>query len=844
MRWLKRILLGLIGLVALAAGVAGIYVWRSVPANTAQHALSPAAGKIGDTAISIDGDGIPAIEAKSERDLSFAVGFMHARDRLWQLEMHRRIGRGELAEILGPKALDTDRFLRTLGVHRAARAQLERLPAETRDLLQAYADGVNSYVREAMAVRPPEFVILGVQPGTWEPADTLAWAIMMAYDLGGNWSNELLRLQMAAKMPVSRIDELLPAQPGDKLPPHADYVAMYKALGIIRNGLATNEFPSPPVGEGPGERGTVALATQSSPSPQPSPTRGEGDVWQFLSAGIEGIGSNNWVVNGSRTTSGKPLLANDPHLSLAAPAIWYFTRQRAPGIEVSGATLPGAPSVILGRTKGVAWGFTNTGPDVQDLYIEEINERGEARTPDGWQKLATRSETFKVKGEADAQITVRESRHGPIISDVNAPLAAAIDSKKFAVALRWTALDADNLSVLAAPAMNKAQTVAELKEALRHHVAPQQNVVMADTQGNTAFIAAGRVPVRKPENDINGIAPVPGWDAKYDWSGYLPYEKLPQQSVDSFLATANQRIHGDNYPHYLSGEWAHAGRKQRIEELLAARPKHDAQSLREIQHDLKHTHDMPLLKWLPKITSKHPLAADALRALKHFEKEPLTSSQYDPAVATLVYWSWARETTRRAFADDMGKTLFNAIFGRRDFRTALNGVLARNDAYWCDDSTTPAKESCDDVVAAAFDAALDALQATHGKDVNTWRWDTTHFARSEHRPFSNVPVLKELFEIRTPTSGDTYSVMVGKVRGRDPDPFANEFAASLRAVYDLSVADANAATIIYSTGQSGNPFSPHYRDLARRWGSGGAGAYIDLGHPQVAGQISLRGSAP
>ncbi|HQD65242.1 MAG TPA: penicillin acylase family protein, partial [Casimicrobium huifangae] len=181
MRWLKRILLGLIGLVALAAGVAGIYVWRSVPANTAQHALSPAAGKIGDTAISIDGDGIPAIEAKSERDLSFAVGFMHARDRLWQLEMHRRIGRGELAEILGPKALDTDRFLRTLGVHRAARAQLERLPAETRDLLQAYADGVNSYVREAMTVRPPEFVILGVQPGTWEPADTLAWAIMMAY---------------------------------------------------------------------------------------------------------------------------------------------------------------------------------------------------------------------------------------------------------------------------------------------------------------------------------------------------------------------------------------------------------------------------------------------------------------------------------------------------------------------------------------------------------------------------------------------------------------------------------------------------------------------------------------
>ncbi|MBL8311238.1 MAG: penicillin acylase family protein [Burkholderiales bacterium] len=812
MRWLKRTLLGLIVTVALIASSVGVYAWRSVPADEAQYALSSAAGKIGDTTIHIDSDGIPSIDAKSERDLAFAVGFMHARDRLWQLEMHRRIGRGELAEILGPKALETDRFLRTLGVHRAARAQLANLPAEARDLLQAYADGVNGYVREAMIVRPPEFVILGVQPGTWEPADTVAWAIMMAYDLGGNWSNELLRLQLAARMPVARIDELLPAQPGDTLPQHADYAARYKALGVL---------PSP-VARMDRNESSVANATH------------------WLSAGIEGIGSNNWVVNGSRTTTGKPLLANDPHLSLAAPAIWYFTRQKAPGIEVSGATLPGAPSVILGRTQGVAWGFTNTGPDVQDLYIEEINAQGEARIPDGWQKLKTRVETLKVKGKADVTMTVRESRHGPIISDANAPLAAAINGKKFAIALRWTALDADNLSVLAAPAMNKAQTVADVRAALRHHVAPQQNVVMADTQGNTAFIAAGRVPVRKPENDINGLAPVPGWDSNYDWAGFVPYEQLPQQAVDAFLATANQRIHGNDYAHYITSEWAHPGRKRRIEELLAAKPKHDAQSLREIQHDLKHTHDKPLLQWLPQLASAHPLAAEAIRVLRN-SGEITSVAQGDGAIATLLYWSWAREATRRIFADDVGPDLFNAIFGRRDFRAALNGVLARADESWCDDLRTPARERCDGVIAAAFDAALDTLQATHGADMRTWRWDTTHFARSEHRPFSSVPVLKHLFEIRTPTSGDTYSVMVGKVRGREPNPFSNEFAASLRAVYDLSLADANAATIIYSTGQSGNPFSPHYRDLAQRWGSGGPGAYIDLRSPTVRGTLRLRG---
>ncbi len=824
MRWLKRIVLGLIGVALLAVSAMAVYAWRSVPDNNAQYVVRQ---RIGETAIAIDSDGIPSIEAKSERDLAFAVGFMHARDRLWQLEMNRRVGRGELAEILGPKALDTDRFLRTLGVHRAARAQLERLPAATRDVLQAYADGVNSYVREAMAVRPPEFVILGVQPGPWEPADTLAWAIMMAYDLGGNWSNELLRLQLAARMPVARIDELLPAQPGDKLPPHADYGALYKTLGLL---------PSKPVAADTGEPSSPLLA----PACGGGGCTASAQTAEWLAAGTEGIGSNNWVVNGSRTASGKPLLANDPHLSLAAPAIWYFTRQQAPGIEVSGATLPGTPYVILGRTRNVAWGFTNTGPDVQDLYIEEINDRGEARTPDGWQPLVIRNESIKVKGERDVSLSVRASRHGPIISDANAPLAAAIGDRKYAIALRWTALDSDNLSVLAAGAANKAQTVAELRDAMRQHVAPQQNVVIADTQGNTAFIAAGRVPLRKPENDLNGVAPAPGWDAKYDWGGFLPYEQLPQQTVDRFLATANQRIHGDDYPHFIGAEWAHPGRKQRIEQLLAAKPKHDAQSLREIQHDLKHTHDTPLLNWLPKINSKHPLANDALRALRHFKDEPVAASQYDPAVATLVYWSWARETTRRLFADDIGPGLFNAIFGRRDFRSALNGVLARNDAYWCDDITTPFKESCDDAVAAAFDTALDSLQATYGSDVNAWRWDSSHFARSEHRPFSNVPVLKSLFEIRTPTAGDTYSVMVGKVRGREPDLFANEFAASLRAVYDLSVADTNAATIIYSTGQSGNPFSPHYRDLARRWGSGGAAAYIDLAHPKPAGMLSLR----
>ncbi len=842
MRWLKRIFLGLIAIVAIVAGAVAIYVWASVPTDDAQYAIK---AQIAETTITLDADGIPTIQAKSERDLSFAVGFMHARDRLWQLEMNRRIGRGELAEILGPKALETDKFLRTLGVHRAAKAQFDGFPQEAKALLQAYADGVNAYVRDAMTVRPPEFVILGVKPGIWEPVDTVAWGIVMAYDLGGNWSNELLRLQMAARMPVSRIDELMPPQPGDKLPTHGDYATLYSSLGVLPQKVAMRA-PLPPRGGGAGGEGASAGSNQpaTSNSVPLSPAlshEGRGSNLLFLSAGIEGVGSNNWVVNGNNTISGKPLLANDPHLSLAAPAIWYFTKQKAPGIEVTGATLPSGPSVILGRTKGVAWGFTNTGPDVQDLYLEEINDKGEARTPDGWLRLTTRTETFKVKGETDVQITVRESRHGPIISDVHAPTTNAINTKKFVMAMRWTALDADNQTVLVAARMNKAQTVTELKEALRGYVAPQQNVVMADTMGNTAFIAPGRVPIRKPDNDINGLAPSPGWDAKYDWAGFLTFDQMPQQTVATYLATANNRIHGNDYPHFISGEWAHSGRKLRIEELLAATPKLDAQSLRAIQHDLKHTHDTPLMQWLPKLTSKHVLANDARRALAAFANDGIVGSQDDPAVAALVHWAWNREISKRMLADKVGSELFEAVLGRRDFRAAVNGVLSRNDTWWCDDKTTAKTETCDEIVNAAFDAALDDLTKRYGNDATKWRWDTAHFARSEHRPLSNVPVLSKLFEIRTPTAGDTYTVMVGKVRLREPNPFANEFAASLRAVYDLSVADANAATVIYSTGQSGNPFSAHYRDLAARWGSGGAGVYLDLVNTKPSGTIRLIG---
>jgi penicillin G amidase len=805
----RRLLLGIVALLTVGATLIGLYGWRSVPTNTAQFKL---VAPIAEVSIQLDENGIPTIDANSERDLAFAVGFMQARDRLWQLEMHRRIGRGQLAEVLGSKALDTDKFLRTLGIHQAAAKQLALFTDEDKAILQSYTDGINSYVSSAMTVRPPEFLILGVQPAGWEPVDSVAWALMMAWDLGGNWNSEVLRLQLAANMPLERINQLLPAQPGDTLAKHTDYTSIYKSAGVL---------PSK----------TTALAQRS------------GDLL-FLSDGTEGIGSNNWVVNGAHTVSGKPLLANDPHLSLAAPAIWYYARLKAPGIEVTGATLPGMPHVVLGRTKGVAWGFTNTGPDVQDLYIEEINDKGEARTPAGWSKLVSRSETIKVKGEADVTITVSESRHGPIISDVHASTRAAINTAKYAVAMRWTALDADNQTAIAARKMNKAQTVSEIKAALRDYAAPQQNVVIADTLGNTEFVAAGRVPVRKPENDINGLAPSPGWDAKYDWVGVIPIEQLPQEIVKNYRATANQRIHGNDYPHYVASEWAHPGRKARIEALLAAKPKHDAQSLRDIQHDVLHTHDVPLLAYFDdsrKSSFANATDYDSIVALRATAQNGLQSDGV--GAHSLLYHAWLNHAVRALIAPVVGEYIFDGVYGRRDFRVAFNEAVRRaksGDDAWCRMNTKYAKvtgNACDALFANAYVEAKAAL----AKDGGTKRWDQAHVARSEHRPFSNVPLLKKFFEIREPTAGDTYSVMVGKLNLKAPEPMMNTFAASLRAVHDLSIADANASTIIYSTGQSGNPFSSNYRRFAKAWASAQSSAYVDLRESTSVGRITLSG---
>jgi penicillin amidase len=766
MKIVLRVFLALALLVAIGAAAGYAWLRQSLPQLAGTLALS---GLRAPVEIVRDRHGVPHIYAGSVEDAYFALGFAHAQDRLWQMEMNRRIGSGRLSEALGAATLDADKFLRTLGVRRVAEATLKALSAEARSQLDAYAAGVNAFLTQRAGPLPPEFLLTGVKPGPWQSADSVAWIKMMAWDLGGNWRSELLRLRLAKKLSTAQIGEFLPPYPGDAPLAIADYATLYRQLDASK--LASLALPG------------------------------------LAEAGA----SNNWVLAGSRTESGKPLLANDPHLGLAAPAVWYFAHLSAPGFEVMGATFPGVPAVVLGRNQRIAWGFTNTGPDVQDLYVERVDAAGQVLSPQGWQKLATRSEVIKVKGQADVVLTVRESRHGPLISDVFKPAAEALP-QGYALALAWTALREDDLSMQAASRFARANNWNGFLAAARDFHSPQQNMVYADIEGNIGFVAPGRIPVRKPGNDLKGQAPAPGWDAKYDWDGFIPFDELPQSynPASGEVMTANHKIVPEGYPHYLTSEWILPYRAKRIAQLLAATAKHTPQSFAKIQAD---TVSLQVREILPLLLKARPQGAEAQQVLQQL-------GQWDANMAIegaepLIVSAWLRELSRLIYADELGDMFDGAWEHRADF---IYNVLADTGGQgrWCDDVNTPAKESCADLLPKALDLALADLKRRYGDDRKQWRWGDAHFALSEHRPFGRQPQLARFFDITVPSPGDTYTVNVGRNSlANESAPFASRHAASLRAIYDL--ADLDKSVYIHSTGQSGNLFSPLYKNFAERW---------------------------
>ncbi|KAA0593537.1 penicillin amidase [Azospirillum lipoferum] len=732
--------------------------------------------------VAIPGDGAPAevvrdkqgvvhIFAATERDAYRALGYAHAQDRLWQMETMRRAGAGRLAELIGTKygdfALRTDRLMRMLGIRRAAEAMAATLSPDARTAFEAYAEGVNAYLATRSEALPVEFQLLRHTPEPWTVADSLVWAKLMALQLSANYRDELFRSRVLERLSPQQLDDLFPPDaPGSPTTLASDLRGMDMRETVRR---------------------TLAALPQMG----------------FDTA------SNEWVLTGARTTTGKPILANDPHLALEAPILWYLARIVTPGFTVTGATVPGVPLTILGHNGKVAWGFTTTHSDTQDLFVEKPDPQDPARylTPDGSQQFETRAETIAIAGEAPQTLTVRSTRHGPVISDLDVAPAGGTAP---VLALSFPGLADDDTSAEALYRLNHAGSAEGVRDALRLHVAPQQNIVYADVTGEVGFITAGRVPIRRKGD---GRVPVPGWAGEYDWTGFLPYYALPQavNPPTGQFVNANNAVVGRDYPYRLATEWPDPSRAKRIVEMLG-NGRHSVEDVARQQMDIV---SLPARDFLPELL-KYPtppgLASDAAALLRGWDGR-MDRNRPEP----LIFTAWLRELVRAVFADELGPD-FASYWDLRP--EPLRHVLKER-PEWCDDVTTPQKESCADMIGRSLETAVKQLAERHGSSPKSWRWGDDHTVALVHRMLSRVPLIGGKADLSVETDGDFFTVNRGSTTIRDPgNPFRHVQGAGFRAVYDL--ADLDNSRFVIATGQSGNIWSRHWGDLVELWRDGGS----------------------
>lgn len=720
-----------------------------------------------------DANGVPHIHGTSEEDVSFALGVAHAQDRLWQMELFRRVGQGRLAEIMGPLALPADRYLRTLGLYAYAEQSLEHLSPETRGVLDAYASGVNAYLETNAKPLPLEFQFLAHEPEPWRPADSVVMIKLLALGLSSTGFRELSYASLARDLESDRLAAFFPPYPGDAPAALKDLAELYRAAPV---------------------RETAAAIPNTGPLPA----------------------SNNWVVSGERTQSGKPLLANDPHLGMLAPSIWYLAHLAYPDRSVVGATIAGVPSVILGRNDWIAWGYTNTGADVQDIYVEKINPENPDQylTPDGWRAFETRTEIIKVRFAKDERLTVRSTRHGPVLPD-GASLTNGAVAEGHVLSVAWPALTARDRTIEAGHNMTRARNWQDFNAALEHYVAPMQNMVYADVAGDIGFVAPARVPIRKPEHDTGGRAPAPGWKAANDWTGFIPFGELPRTHNPSngAIVTANNKIVPDSYPYAIATQWDLPYRALRIRTLLASRPAHDVASFAAMQMDNRSDF---AAEFLPLLLTTKPADAKSAAALEKLAAWDADMASDSPA--PLIFAAWFRALARAVYADELGDH-FSAHWSFKPL--FMKQVLTDGGGAggWCDDiSTEKRTETCADMLALSLSEAVADLGDAYGPEMGAWAWQDAHPVLNRHIPAGFLPLVGGAFTIEHPSAGGTYTVNRGQHSFSSDRPFANIHAAGYRAVYDL--ADPDASLYMISTGQSGNPLSPFYGNLTEPWANG------------------------
>ena len=746
-------------LVVLGGGFY-LYLRSGLPQTDGRIEL---AGPKAEIRVERDADGVPLIIAQDDGDLAFGLGFVHAQERLFQMELQRRYGAGRLSEIFGPQAVATDRQMRVLGLYRAAEAEIPFLSTEMNRALGGYAAGVNAYLSSRRGALPPEFLLLRFAPEPWQPADSLVWGKLMAVQLGGNYRGELLRARMARTIPAADLAFLYPEYPKGAPTTLAAMVPIY-------NRLALDELYR-------------ALPPAVGPN----------------------YASNNWVVDGRHSASGKPILANDPHLAFGAPGFWYLARLETPQHKITGATAAGVPLVVIGHNERIAWGFTTTTADVEDLYIEQINpaDPGRYLTPQGSEPFKSWHETIMVKGAAPVDMMIRETRHGPVISDALPPAAA---ESGFVLALAATFTIPDDRSAQAVWEINRAADWPSFRAALRHFVGPIQNIVYADVDGTIGFIAPGLVPIRR---NGQGWLPAPGWTGSYDWTGFIPFDALSSavNPISGRFVSANNKIVPDGYPYFLSRDWDLPNRAQRIEALLAATPVQTAASSAAIQADTLSLMAARLVPLMNGAVVRNAATREPVERLQRWDFR-MDMDKVEP----LLFTAWLREFSRSILFGRFG----DAVADYWDLRPRVMEAVLTERPDWCDDPKRPGEESCGSRLAEALEAALARLRRDYGPDMAQWKWGRAHVAVFANPVFSRIPVLRDWLEITIPTPGAYDTLNRGPSTVRDEaNPFEHRYGAGLRMITDL--ASPEDTRMIATPGQSGDPLSAHYSDLLQRW---------------------------
>jgi penicillin G amidase len=775
--------------LGVAAGVAGVGAWaalrRPLPRHNGETVLPGLQGKL---RILRDRSGVPYIYAESNEDLFRGLGYVHAQDRLWQMELNRRTGHGQLAELFGPVALSSDRFVRTLGFNRVAQREVELIDDETRTFMEAYLAGINGFIEANLNRLPIEFTLLRSTPRPWNAADILVWPKLMALSLCGNFTNELVNARMVAALGPERFAKLS---------------ATYPESGPITVPAGIS-YPAN-IGEGALQAAAEAAPFIESVMPQ---------------------GSNAWVVGPERSASGKPLLASDPHLAISLPLIWYEVHMEGGDFAMAGSTFPGLPAIPVGHNAHLAWAPTNSMTDVQDLYIEKLDPSGAPRYAwqGGWRDLELIREEITVKGQADVHLEdVWLTHHGPIIDKISAPEGSPLRSDT-ALALRWTALDPAPDTLRGALAMGRARNWDEFRAGLANWLVPAQNFVYADVHGHYGYALSGKHPIRAEGHD--GKLPVPGWEGAYEWQGYIPMAALPAtlDPAEGFAITANNRIAGAGYRfgNQLQGDFLNPYRAQRISDLIQATAKHDLASFGRIQNDLRSLPGLELARLLKDLSVDHPLEQQVRELLIDWDGELSATSIGGTIYDTLRYF-----LERQTYAE-LGEIMeasaslgaFGSIPGTAMLSRAFPGILARIAAAegperadeWLGEDCT-----WNQLLREALTLTINELSSQLGDDPTTWQYGRVHSLTLRH-PLGNIQPLAPIFNRGPwPMGGDVDTVAMGHApRQTAAGPVYQ--APSVRHLF--VVGDWDASQFIFPSGQSGHPASPNYIDQNEAWRNG------------------------